>query len=85
MITKVVKIGNSKGIRIPKSMLNESGLKKEVELELKENNIIIKPIRKVRENWEDKFKEMAKQKDDELFDDHSLNDQTSWDNEEWEW
>lgn len=44
MKTKIVKIGNSRGIRIPKSIIHESGLKSEVELEVGNSQIIIKPI-----------------------------------------
>ncbi len=85
MKAKVVKIGNSRGIRIPKSILDESGVKNEVELEVKDDKIIIKPAAKKRENWEQAFQKMAKNGDDFLLDKSSLTIQTSWDKEEWEW
>ena len=85
MRTKVVKIGNSRGIRIPKSLIDESGLKNEVELEIREGQIIVKPVSKNRESWEEAFKKMAKNKDDVLLDTESLVEQSKWDNEEWEW
>jgi antitoxin MazE len=85
MRTKVVKIGNSRGIRIPKSLIDESGLKNEVELEISDGQIIVKPVSKNRESWNEEFKKMAKNKDDVLLDNESLIDLSKWDNEEWEW
>lgn len=49
MKTKVITIGNSKGIRIPKVMLIESGLGTEVELEAKKGELTLRPVRKVTE------------------------------------
>ncbi len=85
MKTKVVKIGNSRGVRIPKSFIDQSGLSDEVELELKDDSIIIKPISSSRENWDYLFKKMSQNNDDVLFDSDSLSKQTTWDEEEWEW
>lgn len=85
MKTKVVKIGNSLGIRIPKSIIHESGLKNEVELEVIEGRIIIKPISTNRESWDAAFKRMAKKQDDILLDNESILGQSNWDQEEWEW
>ena len=85
MKTKVVKIGNSKGVRIPKSIIEQSGLTDEVELEIKDDKIIIKPISRSRENWDYLFKKMSQNNDDVLFDSELLSGQTTWDKEEWEW
>jgi antitoxin MazE len=85
MKTKVVKIGNSQGIRIPKSLIHESGLKNEVELEVSDGQIIIKPISTNRESWDTAFKKMAGKQDDILLDSETLLSQTKWDQEEWEW
>lgn len=85
MKTKVIKIGNSRGIRIPKSLIDESGLKSEVEIEVNDGQIIIKPISKNRESWEAEFRRMAKNKDDILLDSAILVEQSKWDKEEWEW
>ncbi|MDP2362604.1 MAG: AbrB/MazE/SpoVT family DNA-binding domain-containing protein [Ignavibacteria bacterium] len=85
MRTKVVKIGNSRGIRIPKSLINESGLKEDVELELGDGQIIIKSVSANRANWDSAFKKMAKNKDDILMEPQSLYEATSWDKEEWDW
>lgn len=85
MKTRVVKIGNSQGIRIPKSLIHESGLKTEVELEVNDGQILIKPISKNRESWDTAFKKMAKNKDDILLDAGLMLNQSKWDKEEWEW
>jgi antitoxin MazE len=85
MKTKVVKIGNSRGIRIPKSLIDESGLKSEVDLEVLDGQIIIKSISRSRESWDSSFKKMAKNKDDILLDSDTLTRQSKWDKEEWEW
>ena len=85
MKTKVIKIGNSRGIRIPRHMLEESGLKNEVEIEVKDNKIVLKPVSKVRENWDLAFQKMAENRDDVLLDESAFNNTNTWDKEEWEW
>lgn len=83
MKTKLIKIGNSIGIRIPRHMFEQIGLKNEVELEVKNNKIIIKPIIKLRAGWEDDFKRMSQNKDDVLLDKEYLENPSTWGNEEW--
>ncbi len=85
MKTKIVKIGNSRGIRIPKSFIDESGIKSEVELEVDGDKLVIKSITKNRENWDSAFQKMTKNNDDVLLDSDELTNQTKWDDEEWEW
>lgn len=85
MITKVVKIGNSRGIRIPKSFIDQSGIKNEVELEVKDDRIIIKSLSEIRKNWDLAFQKMSENNDDVLLDQDLLYNQSSWDEEEWTW
>jgi len=85
MITRIVKIGNSQGIRIPKILLEQSGLSDEVELEVLKNQLIIRPKKNARQGWESAFRVMTKNKDDQLLDSNSTIDMSSWDAEEWEW
>ncbi|MDP2301675.1 MAG: AbrB/MazE/SpoVT family DNA-binding domain-containing protein [Ignavibacteria bacterium] len=85
MITKIVRIGNSRGIRIPKSIFDQSGIKDEVELEVKDKKIIIKNVSEVRKNWDLAFKKMSKNSDDILLNEQSLSDLSSWDKDEWTW
>jgi len=82
--TRIVKIGNSQGVRIPKFLLNQTSLGEEVELALQQNQIIVRPAYHTRHNWEERFKAMAEQSDDKLLDSDILIP-TVWDEEEWEW
>lgn len=80
--TKIVKIGNSQGIRIPKILLDQTKLAGEVELEVEEDHIVIRPSHAARAGWEAQFAMMAEQGDDQLLDAEMLDNE--WD-EEWEW
>ena len=82
--TRIVKIGNSHGIRIPKLLLDQADLGEEVELELRGDQIVVRPAYRARHNWEDQFKAMAEKGDDKLLD-GDLVIPTAWDEEEWEW
>jgi antitoxin MazE len=80
--TRIIKIGNSKGVRIPKILLDQSDLGEEVELEVYEGRIVIRTARSPREGWEEQFKLMAVHGDDQLLDPPLS---TTWDEEDWEW
>jgi antitoxin MazE len=83
MRTRIVKIGNSQGIRIPKLLLERSNLAEEVELEAEDNRIIIRSLKQPRQDWESAFRAMAERGDDELLD-KDLLAQTQWDEDEWQ-
>lgn len=82
--TAIIGIGNSRGIRIPKVLLEQTGMTEHVEIEVQAHQLIIRPIVKTaREGWENKFREMAKSGEDELLDaDVSTSE---WDEEGWQW
>jgi len=80
--SKVVKIGNSRGIRIPRALLEQAGLTDEVEMVVEGNNLIIHSARVSRQGWADRFATMAAQGDDHLLDAITA---TQWDEEEWTW
>lgn len=82
--SRIVKIGNSQGIRLPKLLLEQTNLGEEIELELLPDQIIVRSIRHARSHWEDAFQAMAERGDDELLDGDVLVS-TAWDGEEWEW
>ena len=84
MKTRIVKIGNSQGVRIPKLLLERSNLAEEVELEAEDNRIIIRSTKQPRQDWERAFRAMAERGDDSLLDNKSLT-QTRWDEDEWQW
>ena len=84
MKTQIVRIGNSQGIRIPKPFLQQSGIEREVDMEVQGNQIVLRALRQPREGWEDSFRQMASKGDDRLLD-VNLGKQTRWDEEEWQW
>jgi len=67
MQVSIIKIGNSKGIRFSKTILEKYNLKDKVDLTLDEDQIIIKPISNPRIGWEDSFKKMAENGEDRLL------------------
>lgn len=82
MRTRIVRIGNSQGIRIPKILLEQSGIHDEVEIEVQGEHLTIRSARQLRSGWDEAFAAMAEQQDDALLDDINS---TDWDNHEWEW
>ncbi len=84
MRARVVKIGNSQGIRIPKPILEQTGIMEDVELEVEKNRIIIRAISDPRAGWDFAFKTMA-EKDDDVLILGNENISHSWDEEEWQW
>ena len=82
---RIVKMGNSQGIRIPKLLLEQLGLQDQVEMEVEANQLIIRPATPAtRQGWEAAFREMARCGDDSLLD-ADVADASSWDESEWEW
>jgi antitoxin MazE len=82
MKANLVAIGNSRGVRIPKAVLEQTGLKDEVDLEVRGSELIIRSARKPREGWAEAFREMAARGDDKLLDPETA---TEWDETEWTW
>ena len=82
MKTTIVKIGNSKGIRIPKTVLTACHIEDEVDLLVEKDKIIIIPFKtKPRSGWEVSFEEMAVRKDDKLI----IPDSLDLNSKDWEW
>ena len=80
MEASIIKIGNSKGLRLSKTILEKYNIKDKVELILEKGQIIIKPITSPRKNWEKEFKKMNENGDDKLL----MNDVFEEENlEEW--
>jgi len=78
--TRIVKIGNSQGIRITKLLLDQIELGEEVKLEMQEGQIVIRPIQSPRHSWDEWFAKMAQHGDDRLLDAEAVN-LTNWDTE----
>jgi antitoxin MazE len=82
--TRIVKIGNSQGVRIPKLFLEQSQLLDDVELELQQDQIVIRSARRVRAGWDAAFQAMAAHGDDQLLDGATI-EASAWDEDEWTW
>lgn len=67
MKTAIIQIGNSKGLRLSKTILKQYNITDEVELIFEKGQIIVKPINIPRANWETSFSEMRQNSDDELL------------------
>ena len=67
MRISIIQIGNSKGLRLPKSIIEKYNIQGEMEIILNEHDITLKPIKKVREGWEEAFKQMHANGDDHLI------------------
>ncbi len=81
--TRLVKIGNSHGLRIPKLVLDQLNLSSDVELEVQDDHLIVRPSSHPRANWAEQFRQMAEHDDDQLLDaDTPL---TVWEATEWHW
>jgi len=80
--TKLIRIGNSQGIRIPKAVAEHLNLNDDIEIIVKEDHLEVRPGRKPRDGWADAFREMAQRGDDQLVD---VPVPTKWDKEGWDW
>ena len=77
MNADIIKIGNSKGLRLSKTILEKYNIKEKVEIILEKDQIILRPIEKPRKNWEIEFKKMRLNDDDgllmnDVFEDENL-------------
>lgn len=75
MQISIVQIGNSKGIRLAKSILEQYKIEDKVELILKEEYLILKPIPKARDGWDEAFQLMNQNGDDKLLIDDFFEDE----------
>ncbi|MEK7794417.1 MAG: AbrB/MazE/SpoVT family DNA-binding domain-containing protein [Candidatus Hydrogenedentota bacterium] len=82
MSAKIVPIGNSRGVRIPKIWLDHVQSPETVEMTMRGDEITIRPKRKPRQGWDEQFRMMAKRGDDKLVDPVPTSE---WDHTEWEW
>jgi len=79
MEVSIIKIGNSKGIRLSKTLLEKYNIRDTVDLILEKGQIIIKPVAVPRKGWDKAFMEMNANGDDdllinELFDDEDFDE-----------
>ena len=82
MLASVIKIGNSRGVRLPKNILHELNIEDKVEMTVNNESLIIKKAeKKPRKGWEEEFSRMSGNKEDKLI----LPENTDSENFEWVW
>jgi antitoxin MazE len=77
---QLIKIGNSQGIRIPKTILEQLDFSNGIELMVKDHQLIVRSKQSPRASWSELFKQMHERKDDVLLDADTEN---VFDQEEW--
>jgi antitoxin MazE len=80
MELSVINIGNSKGIRLSKTILEKYNIHDKIELILEKGFIVLKPKMEPRKDWEKAFQKMHETGDDQLLMNDVLEDETF---EEW--
>ena len=85
MKAKLVAIGNSRGIRLPKAVIQQYALEGDVELEMREDHFVVRAGRRPREGWEEAFSRMAAKGHDALLDDEAVHTETEWERTQWRW
>lgn len=82
MKARIVRVGNSRGIRLPKHLLEQAGIADEVELRAEDGRIVIEAASHPRAGWAEAARLMAERGDDFLLDPPTP---TAFDDEEWTW
>ncbi len=82
MKARLVRIGNSRGVRLPKPLIEEAGLTEDVELRVQEGKIVISRVYHIRERWAQAARKLAMREEDRLLDEPTA---THFDIEEWNW
>ena len=80
--TRIIQIGNSKGIRVPKVLLEQAELPDEVELQAERGRLIVRAARGARAGWAEAAKVMRARGEDQLLDAPTSSE---FDNKEWQW
>jgi antitoxin MazE len=83
MRTELVRIGNSRGIRIPKPIIEQCGFGETVEVRVERDCLIVSPERRPRQNWSDIFRAAGSAAPDELLLEGTGS--SDFDSEEWKW
>jgi antitoxin MazE len=80
--TRIVRIGNSQGIRVPRALLEQAELPEEVELQAQPGRLIVRAARRPRAGWADAARAMHERAQDGLLDESTP---TRFEQEEWTW
>jgi antitoxin MazE len=82
MKTRLVRIGNSRGVRLPKAIIAQAGLTEEVELGVRDGAVVIARTSSARSGWADAARQMRQRDEDRLLD---VPTSTRFDEKEWRW
>ena len=82
MKSRLIRIGNSRGVRLPKPLIEEAGLEGEVELQVHEGAVVISSRREPRAGWAEAARQMRERGGDRLLEEPTA---TRFDDEEWRW
>jgi antitoxin MazE len=80
--TRIVRIGNSQGIRVPKPLLDQAQLPEEVELYAEPGRLVVRAARGPRHGWAEAAKAMCERDEDGLLEEPTA---TAFDREDWTW
>lgn len=80
--TRIIRIGNSRGIRVPKVLLDEAGLPEEVELRAEPGRLVVSAVTRPRAGWASKARSMRQRGDDVPLDPPTA---TQFDETDWRW
>ena len=83
MKAELVRIGNSRGVRIPKPIIEQCGLGETVELSVENDRLIISPGRRPRQGWDEVFRATVHGTYDELL--LEITEPNEFDHKEWRW
>jgi antitoxin MazE len=83
MLVSLVRIGNSKGVRLPQSVIETCGLGDRIDLRVEDGRVVLSAAAGSREGWDKAFKAMAAAGDDRLLDPETAVE--SFDDHEWTW
>ena len=82
MKTRLVRVGNSRGVRLPKPLIEQAGLTQEVELTVRDGAIVIARADAPRSGWAEAARQIRERDEDTMLDPPIP---TRFDEEEWEW
>ncbi len=82
MKTRLIRIGNSRGVRLPKTIIAQAGLTDEVELGVRDGAVIIARATSARSGWAAAARQMLQRDEDRLLDAPTP---TRFDGKEWQW
>lgn len=82
VLANIVRIGNSRGLRIPKALLEQLDLGDRVAMSVEGDRLVIRAARQPREGWEEQFRLACEQGEEGPLEEFP---ETAFDKHEWEW